>query len=215
MRKLLIAIFPILFLFGCSTYISRYFYKYDLTDNSSKLLKQNDEKYGRYNHYFENDYYKIHLDCTPYEIGFYIQNKTKIPIQIIWDSVKVYSGYLKNKPLEIYHTNKSQDNLETPNPSSQDYNDIKQIEYLKSENKNYKTQPSIILGKKDWMDEIEFNKNLYLLPYEMSNKDSLFKKSNKEIGKKITLILPMKINNKIDDYSFSFSVKDFSVLQKG
>ncbi len=82
----------------------------------SNNVKQSDEKYGRYNHYFEDDFLKIHLDCTPYEIGFYIQNKTEIPIQIIWDSVKVFSDYLKNKPLEIYHTNKSQDNIETPNP---------------------------------------------------------------------------------------------------
>ncbi len=28
------------------------------------------------------------------------------------------------------------------------------------------------------MDEIVFNKNIYLLPYEMNNKDSLMKKSN-------------------------------------
>ncbi len=215
MKKILIAVLPLLFLFGCSSYISRYFYNYELTNNASNKVKQNDEKYGRYNHYFEDDYLKIHLDCTPYEIGFYIQNKKEVPIQIIWDSVKVFSDYLNNEPLEIYHTNKSQENIESPNPSSPEYNDIKQIEFLKKENVNYKTQPSIILGKKDWMDKIVFNKNIYLLPYEMNNKDSLIQKSNKAVGKKITLILPLKINNKIENYSFSFSVEDFSVLSKG
>ncbi len=191
MKKLLISVIPLLFLFGCSSYISRYFYNYEKVDNSAQNIKQGDESFGRYNHYFEDDLIKINLDCTPYEIAFYLHNKTEVPIKIIWDSVKVNSEYLKNEPLEIYHTNKSQDNLAN------------------------KIQPSIILAKKNWMDEIVFNKNIYLLPYELNNKDSLMKKSNSVIGKKIKLILPLEINGKIKDYTFIFSVKDFSVLSKG
>ena len=96
MKKVLIIVLPLLFLIGCSSYISRYFYDYKYLDSTHKNLIQSNESFGRYNHYFEDDFIKLNVDCTPYEIGLYIHNKTDRPIRIIWDSVRVFSDYLNN-----------------------------------------------------------------------------------------------------------------------
>ena len=215
MKNVLIIVFPLLFLIGCSSYISRYFYNYKYLDSTHKNLIQSDESFGRYNHYFEDDFIKLNVDCTPYEIGLYIHNKTDSPIRIIWDSVKVFSDYLNNRNLVINHSNKSQENLSIPSSSSPSYNDLKQLEELKKRDNNFKIEPSIILANDDWMDEILFSKNVTLLPYELNSKEKLINKSESVIGNKIKLVLPIKINDKIKDYTFIFTVEDFKVLSKG
>ena len=92
---------------------------------------------------------------------------------------------------------------------------MKHLEELKKKDNNFKIEPSIILANEDWMDEILFSKNVTLLPYELNSKEKLINKSESVIGNKIKLVLPIKINDKIKDYTFIFTVKDFKVLSKG
>ncbi|MDR3667997.1 MAG: hypothetical protein P4L35_14245 [Ignavibacteriaceae bacterium] len=211
MKKLLLSILPLFLLCSCSTYVSRYFYSYEQTDNSAKQSVQKNELYAGYNQYFEDDLIKLHLDCEPMGIRFYFLNKTNKYLNIIWDSTRVYSGYL-NKFVVFSHSNKAQDNI----------NDSTTSEFI---NKNvlaekkvleipYVIKPSIILPNNTLMDEIQFNKNEYILPYQISNNDTLKEKSNSVIGKSIKLLLPIKVEGKTINYTFVFTVKDFQILSK-
>ncbi len=215
MKKLLMFVLPLFLLIGCSSYISRYFYDFKYSGHSDKVLAQSDSTFGRYNHYFEDNFIKLYLDCSPNEIGIYLINKTEIPIKIIWDSVKVYSDYLKKDQIVINHSNKSQENITKPDPSSKLYNEIKNLIELKKEDSDYKIEPSIILANGTWLDEILFNKNVNLLPFESSKKNALSEKSNQTIGEQIRLILAIKINGETKEYPFVFKVKDFQILTNG
>jgi hypothetical protein len=212
MKKILFGVLPLFFLFGCSSFISRYFFSYEQIDKSSKHFIQKDELYAGYNHYFEDDLFKLHIDCEPYEIRFYIINKTNNPLHIIWDSVKVYSEYLSNNSVSITHSNKTQANIVIPDSSASDFIEKNILIKMREKDSLFVIKPSIILANHTWMDEIQFNKNEYLLPYQLSNKDSLNDKSTRVIGKKIKLLLPIKIKEEIKNYTFLFSVKGFQIL---
>lgn len=121
MNKILIAVLPFLLLTGCSSYVSRYFFDYKRTDNSSTEFIQKDEIYARYKYYFEDDFIKLRTDCEPYGLGLYLSNKTDNAVRIIWDSVKVFSDYLKDNSISIIHLNKSQDNIQIPDSTSSDF----------------------------------------------------------------------------------------------
>ncbi len=224
MKKLVFIIFPLLFLVGCSNYVSRYFYNCELSDNSTvpfakviaptKVLRLNDEVFARYEHFFEDDFIKLYIDCAPYEIGFYIVNKTDNPIRIIWDSVKVFSEYLKDNSPSFIHLNKTQNSILIPDITAADYNEKVLLAELRTEDSLSVIKPSIILGKKTWMDEIQLTMNKYLLPYQLSNKESLYSQSNKVVGSKVNLLLPLKSNYGIKYYNIIFTVKDFQILLK-
>jgi hypothetical protein len=214
MKKILFSVLPLFFLFGCSSYVSRYFFNYEQIDTSIKHLVQKNEIYAGYNQYYEDDLIKLHIDCGPIGIRFYLINKTNNTLNIIWDSVKVYSEFLKNKPVSIMHTNKTQDNIVIPDSSALDFIEKSTLIKLREEDRLSVIKTSIILANHTWMDEIQFNQNDYLLPYQFSNKDSLNYKSNGVIGKKIKLLLPLKTKEEIINYTFVFTVKDFQILSK-
>lgn len=213
MKKILLGILPLFFLFGCSSYVSRYFFNYEQTDNSVKQLVQKNELYAGYHQFYEDDIIKLRLDCEPIGIRFYLINKTNEPLIIIWDSARVSSEYL-HKLILINHSNKTQDNIVTSDSSDLDFGDQNILNKMRKGERHYVIKPSIILAKQTWMDEIQFNKNEYLLPYQLSNKDSLINESKSVIGEKITLLLPIKVNEKIIDYAFVFTIKDFEILSK-
>src|SRR5690606_10365156 len=135
--------------------------------------------------------------------------------RIIWDSLKIYSEYLKDSSLSFIHSNKTQDNIVIPDSSASDFNEKILLTELRNGDSLSVIKPSIILANKTWMDEIQPNQNKYFLPYQLSNKDSLRVKSSKVIRNKIKLLIPLKINEEIKNYNFIFTVKDFQILSKG
>lgn len=205
----------LLFIFiSCSNYISRYSFDYKRIDNSTKQVASESEIYAGYKHYFEDDILKLHLDCDPYRIGFYLINKTDKPLRIMWDSVKVFSEYL-NRNVEITHTNKTQMEINIPDSSSSKFSRQKQLAELRKEDSLAVIKPSIVLSTNSYIDEIIPKQDLYWLPYKLSSKDSLFAHSKEVIDSEIKLIFPIKINNEIKNYSFQFIVRDFEILKKG
>jgi hypothetical protein len=215
MKIIIVVVLPLFLLVGCSNYVSRYYFNYERADGLTKQLVNTDEVFARYNHYFEDDFVKFHFDCEPYEIGFYLINKTNSPLRIIWDSVKVYSEYLDKNSIQISHSNRSQDNIIIADSSASDFKEKSILVKLKKEDSLYVIKPTIILEKYTWMDEISPRQNKYLLPYQLSDKDSLNGKSKKVIGKRIKLVLPIKIGSEIKYYTFLFTAKEYDILKKG
>lgn len=215
MKKIALVIFTIFIVSSCSNYISRYSYNYERTDNSTQTIESKSEIFAGYSHYFEDNNIKLHLDCDPYRIGFYIINKTNIPLRILWDSVKVISEYNKNAPISITHSNKSQEEIDIPDSSSSEYHKMTQLAKLRNEDSNYVAKPTIILANETLIDEIIPKQNNYWLPYKMSNKEKLKNNSDKVIGNKIELNFPIKIKNEIKNYTFSFTVEGYQILKKG
>lgn len=215
MKKIALIMFTIFFVSSCSNYISRYSYSYERTDNSTQTIESKSEIFAGYSHYFEDNLIKLHLDCDPYRIGFYIINKTKAPLRIIWDSVKVYSDYNQNNPIEITHSNKSQEEIDIPDSSSSEFHKMTQLAELRKVDSIYIAKPTIILRNETLMDEIIPKQNNYWLPYKMSNKEKLKNNSDKVIGNKIELNFPIKIENDIKNYTFSFTVEEYQILKGG
>jgi hypothetical protein len=213
MKKILFSILPLMLLFGCSSYISRYFYSYEQVDGSSKQSVQRNELYAGYNQYYEDEIIKLHLDCEPMGIRLYIINKTNQSVSIIWDSTRVFSEYLK-KTVLFTHSNKTQDYIVLPDSLAPDFIEKDTLVKLRNLDSLSVTKASIILANHTWMDEIQFNKNEYLLPYQLTNKELLDNESSKVIGKKVKLQLPINVNDQVIKYTFVFTVKEYEILSK-
>lgn len=94
-KKWLFLFSSLSFLFyGCSSYVSRYYFEFDIAD---KKITNNDSYqetvFGRYKHYYENTNINLFMDIAPNTIGFQIENKLEKPIRIIWDSTKAIVEY--------------------------------------------------------------------------------------------------------------------------
>lgn len=215
MKMILINIFFLFLLAGCTNYISRYTFDYNRMDAPEMEYNSNSEIYAGYKHSFEDNITKLYLDCDPYRIGIYIINKTDYPLRILWDSVKVFSEYNPNIPITITHSNKSQDDIEIPDSSSSEYSKMIQLLKLRKEDSIYVIKPTIILPNETLMDEIIPAKNDYWLPYELNDKEILKSKAEEVVGKVIQTQLPIKIENEVKNYIFKFTVKDYQILKKG
>lgn len=215
MKMILINIFFLFLLAGCTNYISRYTFDYNRMDAPEMEYNSNSEIYAGYKHSFEDNILKIYLDCNPYRIGFYIINKADAPLRIIWDSVKVYSDSDEDVPISITHSNKSQEEIEIPDSSSSEYSKMIQLLKLRKEDSIYVIKPTIILPNETLMDEIIPAKNDYWLPYELNDKEILKSKAEEVVGKVIQTQLPIKIKNEVKNYIFKFTVKDYQILKKG
>ncbi|MCF8297105.1 MAG: hypothetical protein K9H48_16495 [Melioribacteraceae bacterium] len=95
LKKWLFVFSSLAFLFyGCSSYVSRYYFEFDNTPqeiSNQGLYKET--LFGRYNHYYEDASINIFMDIEPNAIGFQIENKLEKPLHIIWDSAKVVIEY--------------------------------------------------------------------------------------------------------------------------
>lgn len=77
---------------GCSSYISRYYFEFDNSEQSpNQVFKET--AFGRYNHYYEDNSIKLYMDLGPTAFGFQLENKLEKPLRIIWDSAKVFFDY--------------------------------------------------------------------------------------------------------------------------
>jgi hypothetical protein len=146
-------------------------------------------------------------------IRLYIINKTNQSVSIIWDSTRVFSEYLK-KTVLFTHSNKTQDYIVLPDSLAPDFIEKDTLVKLRNLDSLSVTKASIILANHTWMDEIQFNKNEYLLPYQLTNKELLDNESSKVIGKKVKLQLPINVNDQVIKYTFVFTVKEYEILSK-
>lgn len=215
MKTILVNIFFLFLLAGCTNYISRYTFDYNRMDALEIEYNSNSEIYAGYKHSFEDNILKIYLDCDPYRIGFYIINKADAPLRVIWDSVKVYADSNKDAPITITHSNKSQEEIEIPDSSSSQFSKMNQLIELRKEDSVYVIKPTIILPNETLMDEVIPKQNNNWLPYKMSDKEKLKNESDKVIGTKVELKFPIKIEDEVKTYIFSFTVKDYQILKKG
>lgn len=223
--QFLFFLFISLYFSGCSTYVARYYFNYECAGGSPDNYTEKDELFARINsnaeafaqyHYrFENDNYRLHLYADPEEIGLYLVNKTDSPIQIIWDSVKIYSDYIGDDPVPFTHINKTQDKIKIPDSTNADFEEIKTLINLQFENDKALIKPSIILSNKTWMDEIVPLQNKSLLPNKMGNEITLKHASKDVIGKKLILVLPIKVRHKIIYTIHIFTIKDYQTLVSG
>jgi len=80
------------FFVGCSSYISRYYFESDNSDqNPNQVFKET--TFGRYNHSYEDNSIKLYMGLGPTAFGFQLENKLETPLCIIWDSAKVLLDY--------------------------------------------------------------------------------------------------------------------------
>jgi len=213
--KFIVALFVVFCFAGCSNYIARYSFEYEFENTHQTNFNAKDELFAQYEYRFENDVFKLHLFIDAEEIGLYLINKSKYPLKIIWDSVKIYSDYIGNSPIPFLHTNKSQDNIKAPHTSDPDYKAITSILNLQNEDLPAEIKPIIVLSNKTWMDEIIPSNNQYLLPYINRNRERLIENSDKVIGSKLTLVLPLKHQQQTEYFTFVFTLKNKDVIVSG
>ncbi|NLT50525.1 MAG: hypothetical protein GXX85_06375 [Ignavibacteria bacterium] len=110
--KMVVVLFISVFLISCSSYLTRYSFKTAVKNSKSEKLIYQEKLFGRYNHYFENDDFKLYMDIEPYAINFQLQNISEKPIRIIWDSIRVVLDYERIYKISKNLKNYSDDFLE-------------------------------------------------------------------------------------------------------
>ncbi len=209
--RLIITIFIInfiVFFSGCFTYNLYYdigLYKVEKPAETkerygeskiSKLKEKGVEKY-----YFEDEMLKIIWFPTPSGISFFLTNKTDHTIKIIWDeaayvdengiSHRVIHAGIKYIDINSFQTptvvvrKSSLEDLIFP---------AENIYYLSGEHGGWREEPLFPENVPDYMLNEEFK--------------------NRYIGKTIQVLLPIQIEDVINDYIFIFKINNISIEGK-
>lgn len=149
---------------------------------------------------YEDNYIDITWTISIKQFDFRLKNKSDNNLKIIWDET-VYID-VDGSSNKIIHAG---------------------VKYV---DKN-SPQPASIVAKKAYIDDtIIPTKNIYMnniysgwqekafLPIYASTKEVLLRDSQKYIGKQIRIILPIQIEETINEYEFVFDVTGFTPLWK-
>lgn len=141
---------------------------------------------------FENDKIKVFFDISNKEISFILSNKTESPIEIDWNKVS-YVDFDKTSK-KIIHKNtkfseKEKSQIETVVPPLSNLEDL----IMPSENVYYRNN--------NWVTNTILS-------------DRLTKEALKLKNKTFSIFMPIKINDKIENYFFTFKVQNVSSYDK-
>ena len=141
---------------------------------------------------FENDKIKVFFDISNKEISFILSNKTESPIEINWNKVS-YVDFNKTSKKIIHKgtkfNEKDKSQTETLVPPLSNLEDL----IIPNENVYY--------FDNEWVTNT-------ILP------DRLTKDSLKLKDKNFSIFMPIKINDKIENYFFTFKVQNVSSYDK-
>lgn len=216
MKKLLLC--ALLVLAGCSTVrynIALQNVESPMIKNVAPVIKENIEKKERidshgekhldstYTYAYSDDNINIVFTPTNYDIGFDIQNKTDDSIKIIWDDAAFVDT--TGNSHKVMH---------------------KGVKYI---DRNASWPPSIVVKQQRLSDVIvptdyiewtgqDWKGTSYLPTVAPKSADGFTKDPTIEdlarqyIGKKVQVLLPLQINNQLNNYIFTFEVKNFEII---
>jgi hypothetical protein len=185
-----ILIVSLMFSTGCAGLFSgtkssgRYIYNYTLTEPvaNDQLL-------------FKDEYVTIQFKFDESAIKFQLQNISDAPMSVVWENVAIV---LNNRVFPVKNTaTLYQTNLDHPSSVI-----IPSLGYIRD-----LVIPSEFIGveKNAWVEKD-------LFPTDDQGSPARKKLITKYVGSQIKLLLPIKIGEVVQDYSFTFKVKGISPL---
>jgi len=187
MKKFLFIIIPF-FLFSCGSYSG--IYTLDAYCNNINLVSNNG-----HNYIYGDSIIKITWVVSPYMMNFNLTNKTNKVIRVVWDEALFADINGNSSP--VIHSG---------------------IRYMDMNNSHPATSITPYSSLSDMVQPI---KNIYLdniwsgwkqkpiLPNSANTKAELLILRNKYIGKRMTVVLPIKIGDVTNEYVFYFNINDF------
>lgn len=175
---------------------------------NQKIEKVQEEGISKY--YFEDDMVKILWLPSAYKIAFILNNKTDHSIKIVWDEasfVDTTGGGHRVMHSDVKYTDRNNPQPPTVVVRKGSIEDIVfPTDYVYWKEGYYSRYSSIPGG---WQE-------LPLLPSFQSGGSSaeLKAKAEANIGKTLQVLLPLQIEDVLNDYIFSFKVNEVEVTQK-
>ena len=207
MKRLLLLIAVLIFLMNCATTKYQGFYNLNLKEvevpqnveekyGKSKIVNLEEEGNTKYS--YEDDLIKIVWLPLSDKFAFTLANKTSYTIKIIWDEAVYVDN--NNSIGRIMHSG---------------------VKYV---DRNNSQIPSIIIKNGIIDDAIIPTDNIYyqsgqygggwkvnpIFKNKADSQEELNILSKKNIGKEVKIVLPLKIQETINEYIFTFKVKDFT-----
>ena len=203
MKKIIYTMIIATMLTGCMTYQG--FYNVGLQEverpenakeryGESKIV--NFEEEGKTKYSYEDDMIKIIWLPLSTQFGFTLKNKTDHSIKIIWDEA-VYVDQ-NGSSGRVMHAGVKYTDRNNPQP------------------------PTVVVKKANIDDMIVPTDNVYyvsgqyggwrtkpMFPNRASTQEELNALTQKYIGKEVKVLLPLKIQETINEYIFTFKVEDF------
>lgn len=140
---------------------------------------------------YEDDIIKIDWDYASSQIGFELKNKSDQTLKIIWDDAAFIS--LTNESGKIFHKGVNYIDRENSQPPTSVYKNTilsdlisptAYTSYVSGQYGGWRSSPLIPVGGNVWSGKIEYKEEL--------------------IGQTMRVILPLKIEDKLIEYAFSF-----------
>lgn len=160
----------------------------------SKIINFEDE--GKTKYSYEDDMIEIVWLPLSTQFGFTLKNKTDHSIKIIWDEA-VYVNH-NGSSGRVMHSGVKYIDRSNPQP------------------------PTVVVKNANIDDMILPTDNIYyvsgkyggwrtkpLFPNRASNQEELTKLTQEYIGKEVKVLLPLEIQETINEYIFTFKVEDF------
>lgn len=204
MKKLIYTFFVATILTSCMSYQG--FYQVGLKEverpedakeryGESKIV--NFEEEGKTKYSYEDDMIKIVWLPLSTQFGFTLENKTDHSIKIIWDEA-VYVNQ-NNSSGRVMHAG---------------------VKYIDRNN----PQPPTVIVKNANIDDIIVPTGLVyyangqyggwrtspMFPNRAATQEELNSLAQENIGKEVRVVLPLKIQETINEYTFTFKVEDFN-----
>ena len=140
---------------------------------------------------YEDSIIKIDWDYASTQIGFELTNKSEQTIKIIWDDAAYIS--LSNESSRIFHNGIKFVDRENPQPPTSIYKKTTLSDliaptsyttYVSGQYGGWNSRPLIPVSASAWSTKIEYIESL--------------------LGRTMRIILPIKIEDKVIEYAFSF-----------
>lgn len=204
MKKSVILLIVIIFLSGCihkaryeiglqRVKIGKYANKGSI---KPKVINFEDKSLKKFD--FSNKLIDIKWWIDNYEFRFILKNKTSKSIKILWEK----AAYVDKKGFSHKITHYNRNNLKHYEFSNQPV-----VVASGSKFKSYIIPKENIYfdeSKKEWIKKP-------LLVYRANLKEELKVIAQKNIGKTIKILLPLQISDSIDEYLFTFQVKNYRI----
>lgn len=208
-KNTLLVLVIILITTSCAT--SLYSGYYNIGLSKVETPKSKDDRYGEttitnlgskdtLKFSYEDNYINITWTIGIKQFAFNLKNKTDFNLKIIWDEA-VYVD-IDGSSSKVMHAG---------------------IKYVDRD----ASHPASIVAKKSYIDDMVLpTKNVYMnsiysgwqekafLPIYAKSKEILLNDSKNYIGKQVKIILPIQIEDTVNEYEFVFDVSEFTPLWK-
>jgi len=218
MRYLRVIVFGIVMvlLTGCAIGTDRHAYTYRADYNielkeversaqakqrygEQKIMKEEEESVNKY--FFEDQMVKIMWSPSPLDVSFILTNKTNHSIKIVWDDAAFVDE--NGVSHRVMHSGVEYTDRNNPKPPSVVVRNGTVTDSVIPTDK-ISTSSFIRQCGVDWLQDP-------LFPIFSKNAEELRSKAQKYIGKTIQVLLPLQIENVLNEYIFTFEVKSVGV----